>query len=92
MPLQTPEPSHPEKSSSAPFNESEFLEIAKHYAVSKLNLGESNYSCKVVFVDESEVRVSVRTRPFDGKPGGGDELVLYINRATKEVKEALYSQ
>jgi len=90
--VQAPEPSHPEKEAGATFNESEFLEIARHYAASELHLGEGSYSCKVVFVDDGEVRVSVRTRPFDGKPGGGGELVLYINRVTKEVEQVLHAQ
>lgn len=54
--------------------------------------GEQKYTCGVVLVNDSEVRVSIRPRPFEGHPGGGDELIIHIDRVTKQVRGVLYSQ
>lgn len=82
----------PDVASSAKLNFAEFIEIADLYAVEELQLKQGEYACKLGSLDDQHVKVSIQTQAFQGQPGGGGEIVLAINRTTKQVVEVLHAQ
>lgn len=82
----------PDVAPSAMVNFSEFIEIADRYAVEELQLKQGEYACKLGSLDDQHVKVSIQTQAFQGQPGGGGEIVLAIDRTTRQVVEVLHAQ